>query len=315
MYWYAHHTKGRGIWKWNNALEAYQRHFSYYVNKKVKLGEVGVQSGGSIEMWQDVLGDQCHVYGIDINPNTKGFEQAGRTTITMLDQGKKELWQNYFKEVTPSLDILVDDGGHEPHQMMTTLTEVWPKLNPGGLISIEDIHGVDKYLQSFFVPAAHFLGEQARQNGDLGSVHMYPFVLIAQRAGHPEGEAKNNTLRFAGRAVQVSEFNQIWDAIPQNWGNHIVLRNPSWGPFLTPSGIENFFVQFQNLHLGNWYDSPKGCQFTSVADCTNRVNNCQAQQWITGIHIFDDQLVVEVPRKPVVIEAVRRGDTWIGYGL
>jgi hypothetical protein len=312
--WYAAHSKGRGVWKWNNALQAYQRHFRSYRGKELKLAEVGVQSGGSIEMWQNFLGDKCHVYGLDINPNTKGFAVDGKVTITMLDQGNAELWKKYFKDVTPSLDILVDDGGHEPHQMMTTLEQVFPHLSPGGLISIEDIHGVEKYLDSFFVPAAHFLGEQAKEK-KVASVHMYPFVMIAQRAGKPEGLEKASELTFSGKAIAVSEFSQVWEKIPTNWGNHIVLKNPSWGPFLTPEGIANFFIHFQNLHVGNWYDMPNGCQFTKAAECTTRVSNTQAQAWITGIHIYDDKLVVEIPKDPVVIEAVRRGDTWIGYGL
>merc|ERR1719401_1920021 len=123
--------------------------------------------------------------------------------------------------------------------------------------------------------------------------------MIAQRAGEPASE-----LKFAGEAVEISELSQIWEKIPQNMGNHLVFKNPSWGPFLTPQGIEKFFVHFQNLHVGDWYDLPKGCQFAAAAECTctNRLSNCQAQ--ITGIHIYDDRLVVEVPKEKVVIEAV-----------
>jgi len=309
--WYTQHVSGRGIWKWNNALVAYQRHFSWYIGKPVKFAEVGVQSGGSIQMWQTVLGQKCQFYGIDINPQTERFAEKDRTFISLGDQGDANMWKQFYT-TTPQLDVLVDDGGHESHQMLTTLQETFPHISPGGFVSIEDIHGPEKYIPEFFTPAATYLGQESTQ-GTLASVHVYPFVLIVQRAGGPE----SHSLMFSGKEVQVSEFHQIWDAIDssQNWGNHIVLRNPGWGPFLTAEGIKNFFVHFQDLHRGNWYDTPTGCERTAAALCTNKVVNSKEQAQVTGIHIYDDRLVVEVPGVPVAIEAVRRGTEWIGYGF
>lgn len=309
--WYKMHDTGRGIWKWNNALAAYQRHFAVYKDAPVKLGEVGIQSGGSVEMWESVLGEQCHVYGIDINPNTKKFAVEGKVTISLGDQGDPEMWETFFKETTQNLDILVDDGGHEPAQMIATFEGVWPHLSPGGFLSIEDIHGQEKYMADFFTPIATYLGTQAK-DGNLDSVHVYPFVLIGQRTG-PE----SHNLQFAGEAVEVSEFQQIWDKIhsSQHWGNHIVLKNDGWGPFLTSAGINNFFLHFQDLHGANWFDEPTGCERTSAAVCKNTVRPTKMQAEVTGIHIYKDRLVVEVPASPVKIEAVRRGNEWIGYGF
>ena len=45
--WYDAYTTGKGIWKWRNALEAYQTHFARFQGTKVALVEIGVQSGGS----------------------------------------------------------------------------------------------------------------------------------------------------------------------------------------------------------------------------------------------------------------------------
>lgn len=311
--YYSSHSTGRGIWKWNNALVAYDRHCAKYAGQPVKFMEVGVQSGGSIEMWRSVLGDQTQFYGMDINANTMQFNDPPRVTISLGDQGDPAMWSHFFKHVTPDLDVLVDDGGHEPHQMLTTLQSAWPHINPGGFVSIEDIHGAQsngKYFHSFFVPTAQFLGAEASKN-TLDSVHVYPFVVIAQKAGNAA------PLQFSGAPVYVSEFQQIWDAIRsgQNWGNHVVLQNAGWGRFLTAQGIQNFFLHFQDLHDSNWFDMPTGCERTSAPVCTNRVVSSQMQREVTGIHIYKDRLIVEVPSTPPVIEAVRRGNVWIGYGL
>jgi len=262
-------------------------------------------------MWQAGLGPQCHVYGLDINPATNSFANA-QTTITIGDQGDPKMWNTFFTATTPSLDILIDDGGHEPHQMLTTLAEVFYRLSPGGFVAIEDIHG-QGYIQSFFTPAANYLAHQATQ-GDLDSVHVYPYLLMAQRSGSTP-PLPHSELSFTGTTVTVDSFDALWAAVPQHPGGHIVLSNAGWGSFFTPAGLTNFFTQFQDLHAYSFYDTPQGCALTPAAICKNTVNLSPTQAQITGIHIYPTRLVAEVPAAPVEISADRRGDVFLGYGF
>lgn len=306
---YNAHSSGRGIWKWSNAIAAYQRHFGGWAGQPVKLGEVGIQSGGSIDMWQATLGPQCHVYGLDINPQVNAFANP-TTTITIGDQADPAMWNAFFTTTTPSLDILIDDGGHEPHQMLTTLAEVFYRLSPGGFIAIEDIHG-PSYIQTFFAPAANYLAHQAT-TGALDSVHVYPYLLIAQRAGSSPPLPRSE-LAFGGPAVTVDSFDALMAAVPQHPGGVVVLENPSWGSFFSASGLSNFFAYFGDLHAYSVYDTPPGCATTSAAVCTNTINSSPMQAQIIGVHIYATRLVVEVAGAPVVIHATRRGDTFLSY--
>ena len=43
--------------------QAYQAHFAAWADHPLKLVEIGVQSGGSLDMWHSCLGPECHVYG------------------------------------------------------------------------------------------------------------------------------------------------------------------------------------------------------------------------------------------------------------
>jgi hypothetical protein len=56
------HTTGRGIWKFNHYFEIYERHFSRFRGQEVHILEIGVYSGGSLEMWQKYFGPQCRIY-------------------------------------------------------------------------------------------------------------------------------------------------------------------------------------------------------------------------------------------------------------
>jgi len=260
-------------------------------------------------MWQAVLGDQCHVYGLDINPAVNKFAST-MTTITIGDQADVNMWVNFFSKTAKSLDILIDDGGHEPNQMLVTLEQSFHRLNQGGFVAIEDIHG-QHYLDSFFRPSAAYLSQQATQ-GNLDSVHVYPFLLIAQRTGKSANLPKSE-LTFKGTSQVVDSFEQLWAAIPNHKGGHVILQNQDWGPFLTEQGLVNFFNHFGALHDGNWYDSPAGCQHTAAAICTNIVVDSPMQSQVTGIHVYAEKLVVEVAPAPAVIQAVRKGDTWLDY--
>merc|ERR1719247_3827036 len=99
---YNSHTTGRGIWKWSNSLDAYQRHFAPMAGQaELALGEVGVQSGGSILMWKAVLGAQLKFYGFDINKNCMQFADA-TTVITIGDQGDVKMWNSFFSKTSKS---------------------------------------------------------------------------------------------------------------------------------------------------------------------------------------------------------------------
>ncbi len=45
-------TQGPGIWKWNHYFDIYDRHFRQFRGQEVHVLEIGVYSGGSLNMWQ-----------------------------------------------------------------------------------------------------------------------------------------------------------------------------------------------------------------------------------------------------------------------
>jgi len=313
MGWYNSHVQGRGIWKWSNALEAYDRHFAALNGYQVNMAEVGVQSGGSILMWEAVLGQKCHVYGLDINKACTKFTN-GQTTISIGDQADPAMWKGFFDNTLTKgeLDILVDDGGHEPHQMLTTLAEVFYRLQPGGFIALEDIHG-QHYVPSFFAPTANYLGYMA-EKGDVESIHVYPYLLVVRKSG-TNPRYPNSPIQFSPDAPVVPGFAELWETMPKNYGGQVVLQNKDWGTFLTAQGLTNFFAHFGDLHAYDYYATPTGCEHTAAAVCVNTINNSPTQTLIKGIHIFSDRMVAEVNAVPPVIKADRKGTEWITYSM
>lgn len=135
--WFYNHTKGRGVWKHEHYLDIYHKHFQEYVGKKVKLLEIGVFNGGSLDMWRHYFGPECEITGVDINPECKRFESEDKKII-IGDQSSKEFWEK-FNEENGGFDIIIDDGSHRPEHQKISAECLIPKMNPGGVYLCEDI--------------------------------------------------------------------------------------------------------------------------------------------------------------------------------
>jgi hypothetical protein len=185
------HQSGKGIFKWRHYFEIYHRHFAKFVGREVHIMEIGVFSGGSLDMWKTYFGSRCHVYGVDIAPVCKIYE-GERVKIFIGDQGDRKFWKA-FREQVPILDIAVDDGGHSPEQQITTLEEILPHLRPGGVYLCEDVIWVHHRFAAFVAGLAEELnawtGEPGHTLGfqsQIHSLHQYPFVTVIEKCEHPK---------------------------------------------------------------------------------------------------------------------------------
>jgi hypothetical protein len=74
------------------------------------------------------------------------------------DQAAKSFWGE-FRTRVPKLDIVIDDGGHEYEQQLTSLEELLSHLRPGGVYLCEDVHGAFNRFASYVGGLAHKLNE------------------------------------------------------------------------------------------------------------------------------------------------------------
>lgn len=145
--YFKNHQSGPGIWKWLHYFNIYERHFQKFRDKEVNILEIGIYSGGSLEMWHHYFGDKCKVFGVDLEEECRVYEKEN-TKIFIGDQGSRPFWRDVKKEM-PQLDILIDDGGHLPEQQMVTFEEMFSHINPGGVFLCEDIHWANNQFNMF----------------------------------------------------------------------------------------------------------------------------------------------------------------------
>lgn len=196
--------EGPGIWKWQHYFDIYDRHFSRFRGREVHILEVGIHSGGSLEMWQDYFGPQARIYGVDIQPGCKAYEN-GAVKIFIGDQADRGFWRR-FKAQIPVLDIVIDDGGHHANQQIATFEELLPHLRPGGVYLCEDLHVTSNRFAGYVYGFASNLNANhgwVRDRGNnerrlacpasalqsaVRAVHLYPFVAVIEKTDAPIDE-------------------------------------------------------------------------------------------------------------------------------
>ncbi len=123
--------------KFNHYLPLYERYFQKFVGRAPRVLEVGVQYGGSAEMWHKYFGEGTRIVGVDIEPRCEATDYL---KIVVGDQGNKQFWRTFFADQDAAFDIIVDDGSHDnPHQIVT-LSETYRLLKDGGIYWCEDTH-------------------------------------------------------------------------------------------------------------------------------------------------------------------------------
>jgi hypothetical protein len=128
----------RLIHKWHHYFHAYDNHFSRFRGKDVVILEIGVSQGGSLQMWREYFGAKAKIYGIDIDPRCKQFEEEN-VSIFIGSQSDREFLREIKKKV-PEIDILIDDGGHTMKQQIVSFEELFGHVKENGVYLCEDCH-------------------------------------------------------------------------------------------------------------------------------------------------------------------------------
>ena len=121
----------RVVWKWKHYFPIYERHFHDFVYKSVTLLEIGVASGGSLQMWKRYLGPHATIIGIDILAECKAYEED-QIEVRVGSQQDTNFLQSVIDEFGVP-DIVLDDGSHRMSDTLTTFEFLYPRLPKNGV--------------------------------------------------------------------------------------------------------------------------------------------------------------------------------------
>ena len=196
---YFYNNTSRLVNKWKHYFEIYDRHFSKYRGKEIVFVEIGVFQGGSLQMWRNYFGPKAKIYGIDIDPRCKAFEEENIEIL--IGSQSDPVFLEKVKTIIPKIDLLLDDGGHTMNQMKVTFDHLFDHIKPDGTYLCEDTHtcyqwrygggykrsnSFTEYAKNFadYINAWHSEQKQFQKNKftfSVHSVHFYDSIIVIEK--------------------------------------------------------------------------------------------------------------------------------------
>lgn len=129
------------VHKWQHYLPIYETALTPYRGRPIRMLEVGVYKGGSLQMWRQYLHPDSTIVGVDIDPECKQFDNpANGVHVRIGAQQDTDVLAEVADEFGP-FDVILDDGSHMTSHMVDTFRWLFPNaLTDGGVYIVEDIH-------------------------------------------------------------------------------------------------------------------------------------------------------------------------------
>lgn len=139
--------KGKASDKWSLYLDEYDNLFRDWRDRAVRLLEIGIQNGGSLEIWSRFFPNAEVILGCDIDPKCGLLRFDDQRISTVVDNVNTTSAEKKIIEKSKFFDIIIDDGSHKSSDVIRSFVQYFSHLSDGGIFIVEDMHC--SYWESF----------------------------------------------------------------------------------------------------------------------------------------------------------------------
>lgn len=133
--------------RWASYLSAYDRLFASYQAQPVSLLEIGIQNGGSLELWGKYFPQAKILVGCDINPDCSCLTYTDPRINVVVGNANTDTTEQAVLAQSAQYDLIIDDGSHMSADIVQSFVRYFRHLTQGGMFVAEDLHC--SYWQSF----------------------------------------------------------------------------------------------------------------------------------------------------------------------
>ncbi|MES2219512.1 MAG: class I SAM-dependent methyltransferase [Acidobacteriota bacterium] len=126
--------------KWELYVAEYERLLSPYRGLPVKLLEIGIQNGGSLDIWSKYFPQARKFVGCDINPKCNLLRYDDPRIAVVVGDANSDAVQTKVLSHSQTFDIAIDDGSHRSSDIVKSFCRYFPHLADGGIFIAEDLH-------------------------------------------------------------------------------------------------------------------------------------------------------------------------------
>lgn len=136
---YSEH-QGKVAHKWSTYLSIYDRLFSTYRDQPIRMLEIGIQNGGSLEIWGKYFQSAQAIVGCDINPECAKLTYDDPCIKVVVGDANTDEAEADILSCSTSFDIIIDDGSHTSKDIVRSFARYFSHLKQGGTFVAEDLH-------------------------------------------------------------------------------------------------------------------------------------------------------------------------------
>ncbi|NIJ41447.1 hypothetical protein FHS78_001734 [Parvibaculum indicum] len=132
--------KGRVSDKWASYFEFYEESLARFRNRHVRILEIGVQNGGSLELWAQYFPNAKCIVGCDVDPKCGQLTFADDRISVVVGDAATSDTETKILSGYGEFDIIIDDGSHKSSDVIRAFARYFPHLSEGGIYIAEDLH-------------------------------------------------------------------------------------------------------------------------------------------------------------------------------
>ncbi|WP_299941994.1 class I SAM-dependent methyltransferase [uncultured Nitratireductor sp.] len=132
--------RGKVSDKWTSYLLKYEEVLLPLRDSQVRLLEIGVQNGGSLEIWSRYFRNARHIVGCDVNPKCANLAYEDNRIALVIGNANDDSTEREIAERCPEFDVIIDDGSHQSADIIASFTRYFARLSDGGVFIAEDLH-------------------------------------------------------------------------------------------------------------------------------------------------------------------------------
>ena len=128
--------------KWTHYFPIYQTIFGPRRNEPLRVLEIGVLRGASLELWRKYFKHpKTIVVGIDISPDCAAFDAPTRGIHVRIGSQTDGAFLKQVVEEFGPFDLIIDDGSHFSSHIIASFNHLFSHgLKDSGIYFVEDLH-------------------------------------------------------------------------------------------------------------------------------------------------------------------------------
>lgn len=137
---YYSENQGKVVDKWAFYLTRYDDLFHANRDGSISLLEIGIQNGGSLEIWSKYFRNAKNIVGVDINNKCADLIYSDPRISLFIGDANSDYCYQQIAQASSSFNIIIDDGSHTSEDIIKSFLKYFPLLSSDGIYVVEDLH-------------------------------------------------------------------------------------------------------------------------------------------------------------------------------